>query len=610
MNEQTRIEYLKSLIEVLPEQPGVYQYFNNKGEIIYVGKAKNLKRRVSSYFVNTNRHTLKTSILVSKIYDIKHIIVNSENDAFLLENNLIKKLKPRYNILLKDDKTYPWICIKNEPYPRVFTTRNLVKDGSIYFGPYTSLFQMNFLINLVHDIYKIRTCKLRLTESDIEKQKYKECLKYHINKCCAPCINKTTHDDYTNRILSIQSILKGNLTEIIKKTHAEMIQASEELNFEYAESLKHIIDSITNYQDKSTVSTNKKINVSVFTVTNDSENKNSFVNYTNVTEGKIIESYTMTFKHYLNEENSEIISNAIQETLNINKKLHKEIITNSLPDIQFEGYNIHIPTSGDKRKILELSEKNAIQYKIEKLKNLANKDGYIKGKEKILISIKELLNLKELPKHIEIFDNSNIQGEYAVGVCVVYKNGKPSKNDYRKYDIKTVEGPDDYASMYEVVYRRYSRLLKENSEIPTLIVADGGLGQMTIINSVLQELKINTNIIGLAKNKSHKTNEILYELPPQKINISRNTEVFKFFASMQDEVHRFAIDFHRKKRNKSTKYSILDDIKGIGTKTKEKIIRQYKNIEKIRDTDINELSKIIGYKKAVLVKEYLKENYK
>lgn len=600
-------EHIKSLLNVLPELPGVYQYFNSKGEIIYVGKAKNLKRRVSSYFLKTN-HNLKTSVLVSKICDIRHIVVETEKDAFLLENNLIKKYKPRYNILLKDDKTYPWICVKNEPFPRVFLTRNVARDGSVYYGPYTSGYQVKYLLELIHQLYRIRTCNLNLAEGEVMKGKYKECLKYHIESCWAPCTRKIPQNVYDNYISEVRNLLKGNTFHLLRQMKKEMNEAAENLDFEKAELLRQRIEKLDNYQEHSTVSSNRLISVDVFGCSQDIENQTSYVNYMKVQEGKICESFTMTFRHQLDETKAEILSFAIQEIKNMHKTLQREIVVAELPDEEFENTRYTIPTTGDKKKILELSEKNALHFKLETLKNEAVKNRRVSREEKTLIAVKENLGLKEIPRHIEIFDNSNIQGQAAVAACVVYKDGRPSKADYRKYNIKTVEGPDDYASMYEVAMRRYSRLLAEGEKLPDLIVADGGIGQMEVLAKVCHELKININILGLAKDNKHRTKEILIGLPPKIIGMSKNDEVFRFFTRMQDEVHRFAITFHRQKRSSEMTKSELDEIKGIGEKTKEKLMSAFKSVSKIKSSSTDELSEVIGRAKAQIVSDYYKQN--
>ncbi len=599
MDRETR---LKALVEVLPDSPGVYQYYDEKGEIIYVGKAKNLKRRVSSYFMN-KRHNLKTNILVAKISDIKHIVVSTEKDAFLLENTLIKKYKPRYNILLKDDKTYPWIKIVDEPFPRVIVTRNFVRDGGKYFGPYTSGSEIKFLFEIIKNNYHIRTCNLLLDEKNVSRGTYRECLDYHVKKCNAPCTGKISREDYARDIAEIRLLLKGNFSYLVRRLRVEMIEAAEKLNFEHAEECKKRLEAFEKYQEHSVVTTNTQLNIDVFGFARAEKNK-TFVNYIKVQEGKISESFTMTFEHIMEEENTEILFRALQEVRNLDKTLQQEIVVREAPAEDFENKKFTVPSLGDKIKILELAEKNAQTFKFEYLRKEATKNKTFSREEKLLLSIKEQLDLEELPRHIEIFDNSNIQGSTPVAACVVFKNCRPSKNDYRKYDIKTVEGPDDYASMYEVAHRRYARLIEEQAELPNLIVADGGLGQMEVLDKVLQELNLSIPILGLAKDNKHRTSEILLGIPPKKIDIKKYNDIFRFFARMQEEVHRFAISFHRQKREKKMIVSELDSITGIGEKTKEILMKEFKSIDNIKLQSLESLENIIDKRKARILYNY------
>jgi len=606
-NDNNRILYLKSLIKVLPESPGIYQYFDASGKIIYVGKAKNLKKRVSSYFVNRNNHNSKTRALVDKIFNIKHIVVDSESDAFFLENNLIKKYQPHYNILLKDGKTYPWIVIKNEKYPRVFLTRNLIKDGSIYYGPYSSSFKARTLIDMFYNIYPLRTCGLNLNENKISIGKYKTCLKYHIKKCCGPCIGVIEESLYDSYIDNIRNILRGKTNNVIRIYHQMMIDASENLEFEKANEYKNIIDILANYQSRSTVSVSSSLNVDVFSFLSPKDNENNtssktcFINYLKVVNGSMLNSFTMEFKLKLDENPSEILSYAIEEVRENTGILAGEIVVPFLPDIIFDNVKYTVPQSGDKKNLLELSEKNAMMHRLElaKANSIKNKD----SREDILLNtIKECLNLQTLPRHIECFDNSNIQGTSAVAGCVVYRDCKPSKDEYRRFNIKTVEGANDYASMYEVVYRRYSRLIEEKQQLPDLIVADGGVGQMEVIRKATEEsLGLNIPILGLVKDNKHRTRELLIGFPPKTIGIGKNDQIFKFFTCVQDEVHRYAINFHREKRSGLMLSSSLDNINGIGPKTKELLLNKYKSVANIEKLELNELIDFIGKSKGNIV---------
>lgn len=607
MTNEERLKYLHSLVSVLPELPGVYQYFDKTDKIIYVGKAKNLKRRVSSYFFN-KKHNLKTKILVSKIFNIRHIVVDSENDAFILENNLIKKYQPRYNILLKDGKTYPWIVVKQESFPRVFMTRNVVKDGSIYYGPYSSITQLRAIIDMINKIYPIRSCSLDLSNEKIKQGKYKICLKYHIKNCCGPCEGYISEEEYLKYISDIRNILRGNTSVVISAYKQQMMQYAENLEFEKAQDLKRKIELLSDYQSKSVVSVNSSLNIDIFSVIdgfneqdNDGSTKIYFVNFMKVVNGSVVNSFTMEFHNQLDEEPSEILSYAIEEVKNRVKTLSKDIVVPFNPDVEFENINFIIPQSGDKKNLLELSKKNAMMYKLEKVKqnSIKNRDS---REDKLLKLIKESLNLEKLPRHIECFDNSNIQGTNAVAGCVVFRDCKPSKDEYRKFNIKTVEGPDDYASMYEVVYRRYSRLKEEGSEMPDLIIADGGVGQMEVIRqATVEALGLDVTIMGLAKDNKHRTKEILIGFPPKVIGIAKNDQIFKFFTRIQDEVHRFAISFHRDKRSKNMLKSELDDIAGVGPKAKELLLSKFKSVNNIKTAELQHLIDVIGQSKAAII---------
>ena len=603
-NDQERLDYLKQLVDVLPDDSGVYQYFDRSGKIIYVGKAKNLKRRVSSYFIK-NKQTPKTTILVSKICHIHHIVVNSEEDALLLENNLIKQHKPRYNILLKDDKTYPWIAVLNEPFPRVISTRRHVRDGSVYYGPYPSITQMRDLLDIVKQLYPLRQCNLNLSPERIKSGTYKVCLKYHIKLCCGPCEGLITEDKYTEFIDGVRSLLRGNVSPIIKQLKQQMFEAAEAMEFEKAEVLKRKVERLTNYQSKSLVASTSIINADIFSIVHNDDRSESYVNFMRVTQGQILASYTMTFRTQLDEEDDEILSLGILRVRETSGILQREIVVPLEPDTEFKGIQVTIPQSGDKKKLLELSEKNARLYKLELLKQEAIRSRAT-HEEKLLIQIKELLGLHELPHWMECFDNSNIQGTDAVAACVVYKDCRPSRQDYRLFNIKTVEGPDDYASMYEVVSRRYARLHEEGKGMPDLIVADGGVGQMQVIREALDDLGLKANIIGLSKDSHHRTNQILVGFPPKVVGIGKSDAVFRFFTRMQDEVHRVAITFHRNKRNKSMITSELDAIKGIGPKAKEALFKQFGGVEAMRRASAEELTNCVGKAKATLILEYFK----
>lgn len=594
------VSHLKQIVLSLPEKPGVYQYLNDKDEIIYVGKAKNLKRRVSSYF-NKVQQSIKTKVLVKQIVDIKYIVVDTEQDALLLENSLIKKHQPRYNILLKDDKTYPSICIKNEYFPRVFKTRNIVKDGSKYYGPYTYAPALRTILELIEQLYPLRNCKLNLTPEAIQQNKYKVCLQYHIKKCKGCCEGLQSWEEYKKNIEEIKQILKGEIGEIEKNIEKEMMKLAEELRFEEAQALKEKLYILSQYKSKSTIVNPLLTNIDTFAI--EIDENNAFINFLKVTNGTITQAYTLEYKIRTDEEKEDILASAVIELRERFKSQSKEIL---LPfDI---GYNlgdatITVPQRGEKKKLLDLSIQNVKQYRFDRMKQM-EKFNPEQRATKLLKTIQDLLKLDKLPIQIECFDNSNIQGSDAVAACVVYKMAKPSKNDYRKYNIKTVEGPDDYASMKEVVRRRYTRLMEDESPLPQLIIADGGIGQMEVIREVVvDELHLNIPIAGLAKDDKHKTKELLFGFPPQVIGLDPSDETFRFFGSIQDEVHRFAIKFHREKRSKSQLHSELD-IKGIGPKTQEKLLKALKSVKRIKESEREKIVEIIGEEKANLVYNY------
>ncbi len=604
MTNKKEISPLKQIVLSLPESPGIYQYLNEKEEIIYVGKAKNLKRRVSSYF-NKEQQSIKTKVLVKQIRDIKYIVVENEQDALLLENSLIKKFQPRYNILLKDGKTYPWICIKNEFFPRVFKTRNIVKDGSKYYGPYTYGPAIKTILELIEQIFPLRNCKLDLTSESIARKNYKVCLQYHIKKCAGCCEGLQSREEYDENIKKIKSILKGEIGEIEDELKKEMLEHAENLNFEKAQKIKEKLEILAQYKSKSTIVNPLLTNIDTFAI--EIDDNDAFINYLKVTNGTITQAYTLEYKIRTEEEKEEILASAIIELRNRFKSQSKEIL---LPfDINYElnGVTITVPQRGDKKKLLDLSMQNVKQYKFDRLKQ-KEKFNPEQRATKLLNSIRNLLCINNLPIHIECFDNSNIQGSDAVAACVVYKMGKPSKKDYRKYNIKTVVGPDDYASMKEVVRRRYTRLKEEESPLPQLIIADGGIGQMEVIREVIEdELHLSIPIAGLAKNDKHRTKELLFGFPPKIVGMDPNDEIFRFFASIQEEVHRYAIKFHREKRSKNQIKSELE-IKGIGPKTRELLLQKFKSTKRIKELNFNDLELAIGKSKAQIVYQFFHKN--
>ena len=595
-------EYLRGIVLNLPEGPGIYQYLNSEGTIIYVGKAKNLKRRVSSYF-NKDQHSAKTRILVSKIADIRYIVVNTEEDALLLENNLIKKYKPRYNVLLKDDKSYPSICVSNEYFPRVFKTRNIVRNGSTYYGPYSHVPSMHAVLDLIKKLYPLRTCRLALTPENIREGKFNVCLEYHIKNCKGPCIGLQSHEEYMQNIAEVKEILRGNTQTICTALLKEMQDLAAELRFEEAQKLKEKFELIENYRSKSEVVSSVLHNIDVFSIETD-ENA-AYINYLHITNGCINQAFTFEYKKRLNETKEELLELGIIEMRERYKSLSKEIIIPFELDMEMNGVVFTIPQRGDKKHLLELSILNVKQYKVDRLKQ-AEKLNPEQRTTRILKEIQEQLHMDRLPMHIECFDNSNIQGSDAVAACVVFKKGKPSKNDYRKYIIKTVVGPDDYASMQEVVRRRYTRIIEEQGELPDLILTDGGKGQMEVVRQVIEdELKLTIPIAGLAKNNRHRTSEVLYGFPPMIVGIKQGTPLFHLLENIQDEVHRFAITFHRDKRSKSQVASALDQIKGIGEKRKTALLKKFKSVNRIKQATVEEIAEVVGMAAAQSIKESL-----
>ena len=604
---ERRLAYLKGIVARLPEKPGSYQYYDENHVIIYVGKAKNLKSRVSSYF-HTEVDRFKTKVLVSKIHDISYTVVNTEEDALLLENSLIKKYNPRYNVLLKDGKTYPSICITNEPFPRIFRTRTINKKWGTYYGPYSHIGSMNAVLELINKLYKPRTCRQLMTRKDVQEKKYQVCLEYHIKNCNGPCIDKQSYDDYQKNIAAAREILKGNTRQILRDLREEMQQLAEELRFEEAEEKKQKYMLIDSFVSKSEVVSHTINDVDVFTITNDE--KIAFINYLHVSNGSINQSFTFEFKKKLAESEEELLQLGIVEMRERFKSHSKEIIVPFEMNLELEGVTFTIPQRGDKKTLLELSEMNGKQYKFDRLKQ-AEKLNPEQKQVRLMKELQEKLNLHKLPYQIECFDNSNISGTDAVAACVVFKKMKPSKSDYKRYNIKTVVGPDDYASMKEVVHRRYSRLLEEEQPLPDLIVADGGQGQMEVIREVIQdELNLDIPIAGLAKNDRHRTNELLYGFPPRTVQLKTDSELFHVLTQLQDEVHRFAITFHREKRSKHALHSELDEIKGIGPKTKDELLNKLKSVKRIKESDIQTLTGILGPSKAEIIYQHFhkKEN--
>ena len=603
---EKRLERLKQIVGSMPEKPGSYQFYDKDGTIIYVGKAKRLKSRVSSYF-HTEVDRYKTKVLVSKIENLTYTVVNTEEDALLLENSLIKKYNPKYNVLLKDGKTYPSICITNEYFPRIFKTRQINKKWGTYFGPYSHVPSMYAVLDLIKDLYHPRTCQQPLKMDEIERGKYKVCLDYHIKKCGGPCIGKQSHEDYIKNINQAKEILKGNTRGILRQMREEMMALAEDLKFEEAEAIKKKYELILGFCAKSEVVSHTIDNVDVMSITNDGAT--AFINYIHVSNGCINQSFTFEYKKKLEETDEELLSLGIAEMRERFKSHSKEIILPMALDIELEGVTITVPQRGDKKTLLDLSIMNGKQYKFDRLKQKEKLNPEQKS-VRLMTELQQLLKLPRLPYQIECFDNSNISGTNAVAACVVFKKMKPSKNDYRKYNIKSVVGPDDYASMKEVVRRRYERLRDENERMPDLIITDGGKGQMEVVREVIEdELKLNIPIAGLAKDSRHRTNELLYGFPAVTIGIKTDSELFHVLTRIQDEVHRFAITFHRDKRSKAALHSELDDIKGIGPKTKETLLKIFKSVKNIREASLEELGKAVGESKAKLIIEYF-ENKK
>lgn len=595
-------EYLKGIVSNLPEKPGIYQYLNAEGTIIYVGKAKNLKRRVYSYFSKEHQPG-KTRVLVSKIADIRYIVVNSEEDALLLENNLIKKYKPRYNVLLKDDKTYPSICVQNEYFPRVFKTRRIIRNGSSYYGPYSHSPSMHAVLDLIKHLYPLRTCNLNLSPENIRAGKFNACLEYHIKNCAGPCIGLQSQEEYLKNIAEIKEILKGNTQEISRLLYQRMQDLAAEMKFEEAQKVKEKYALIENYRSKSEVVSSVLHNIDVFSIEEDGE-KSAFINYLHITNGAINQAFTFEYKKKLNETKEELLTLGIIEMRERYKSASREIIVPFDIEIELNDVTFTIPQRGDKKKLLELSLLNVKQYKADRMKQ-AEKLNPEQRSMRLMKEIQQELHLDRLPMQIECFDNSNIQGTDAVAACVVFKKAKPSKSDYRKYNIKTVVGADDYASMKEVVRRRYQRAIEEESPLPDLIITDGGKGQMEVVRQVMEELQLDIPIAGLAKDRKHRTSEVLFGFPPQTIGIKQHSPLFRLLEQIQDEVHRFAITFHRDKRSKRQVASALDNIKGIGEKTKTALLKEFKSVKRIKEATIEEVSAIIGESKAKIIKEGL-----
>lgn len=604
-NEE-RLKRLKNIVLNLPEKPGSYQFYDDSHTIIYIGKAKNLKNRVSSYF-HKEVDRFKTKVLVSKIWDISYTVVNTEEDALLLENSLIKKYNPRYNVLLKDGKTYPSICITKEYFPRVFKTRNINKKFGTYYGPYSHVTSMETILDLINKLYKPRTCRFPITKEGIEEKKYKPCLEFYIHNCDGPCIGKQSYEDYQEKIRQAREILKGNTREIRKMLYEQMAAKAAELKFEEAELLKRKYIMVDNFCSKSEVVSQTITDVDVFTIVDDDNRNNAYINYIHVKNGTINQSFTYEYKRKLEETDQELLLIAIPEIRDRFHSTAKEIIVPFEIEWKIKDATFFVPQRGDKRHLLELSEMNGKQYKFDRLKQ-SEKLNPEQKQTRLMKELMDKLKLKKLPYQIECFDNSNISGTDAVAACVVFKGMKPSKKDYRKYNIKTVTGPDDYASMQEVVRRRYSRMMEEGTPLPDLIITDGGKGQMDVVRQVVEfELGLEIPIAGLAKDDRHRTNELLYGWPPQVVGLKTDSELFHKLTQIQDEVHRFAISFHRDKRSKHALHSELDEIKGIGPKTKDALIRQFKTVKKIKEQNLNALTEVIGAAKAAILYNYFHE---
>ena len=598
-----RLAYLKNIVLNMPDKPGSYQFYDEDHIIIYVGKAKRLKQRVSSYF-HKEVDRFKTKVLVSKIRDISYTVVNTEEDALLLENSLIKKYNPRYNVLLKDGKTYPSICITNEYFPRIFKTRTINKNYGTYYGPFPHIGSMNAILDIIKQLYKPRTCHQPITKEGIQQGKYKPCLEYHIHNCDAPCISKQSYEDYQENMNQAREILKGNTREVGKRLYELMIKNAESLKFEVAQDLKRKISLLNDFVSKSEVVSHTIDDVDVFTIVDDDNRRNAYINYIHVRKGTINQSFTFEYKRKLEESDEELLITAIPDIRERFNSHAKEIIVPFDMEWRMKDADFIIPKKGDKKHLLELSEMNGKQYKFDRLKQ-AEKLNPEQRQTRLMKELQNKLKLPKLPYHIECFDNSNISGTDAVAGCIVYKKMKPSRKDYRKYNIKTVTGPDDYASMQEVVRRRYSRMLEEQQPLPDLIITDGGKGQMDVVRAVIEgELHLDIPIAGLAKDNRHRTNELLYGQPPQTIGLDIKSELFKVLTQIQDEVHRYAITFHRNKRSKHALHSELDDIKGLGPKGKEALLKQLKSVKQIQAADNQTITSILGKVKGTLVYQH------
>lgn len=598
-----REDYLKNIVNNLPDSPGCYQYLNDSGTIIYVGKAKNLKRRVSSYF-NKEQQSLKTKLLVSKIADIRYIVVNSEADALLLENNLIKRHKPRYNILLKDDKTYPSLCISNEYFPKVFKTRKIIKNAGRYFGPYTNAGALHALLDLIKELYPLRSCNLKITPEGVSEGKFNACLEYQIHNCCAPCIGKISQEEYSKYITEISAILKGDIRILQQTLLTDMRSKAEKMDFEGAQTIKERYQLIENFRNRSEVVSPSLDNIDVFSIESDEDN--AFVNFLHITNGYINQAFTIEYRKKLDESDEEILIMGIVEMRERFKSQAGEIILPYSIELPIEGITITVPQKGEKARLLSLSKLNVKQYRVDRLKQ----DEKLNPEQKTTRLLKEIqqeLHLEKLPVTIECFDNSNIQGSDAVAACVVFRKLKPSKKDYRKYNIKSVEGPDDYASMREVAYRRYSRIIEEGGELPSLVIADGGKGQIEALRSIIEdELNLDIPIVGLVKDGRHRTSELIIGKDGSTVGLKQNSTLFRLMTQIQDEVHRFAITFHRDKRSKRQTASELDKIKGIGEKTKLLLLQHFKSVKRIKESNIEEVAAVIGRAKAEILLNALK----
>ena len=594
--------YLAGIVRNLPDSPGIYQYLNAEGTIIYVGKAKNLKRRVSSYF-NREHESGKTRLLVSKIADIRYIVVNTEEDALLLENNLIKKYKPRYNVLLKDDKTYPSICVQNEPFPRVFRTRKIIRNGSTYFGPYSHIPSMLAVLDLIKHLYPLRTCHYNLSPENIRAGKFRVCLEYHIHNCAGPCVGKQSEEEYMRNIAQVKEILKGNTQEVERMLYRQMQELAEEMRFEEAQRVKEKYLLVEAYRSKSEVVNSTLHNIDVFSIEENEEQSSAYVNYLHITNGAINQAFTFEYKKRLNESPEELLALGIAEMRERYRSRSREIIVPFDPGIELKDVVFTIPQRGDKKKLLDLSLLNVKQYKADRLKQ-SDKLNPEQRSLRLLKEFQQMLRLDRPPLRIECFDNSNTQGSDPVAGCVVFLKGKAAKQEYRKYNIKTVFGPDDYASMQEVVRRRYTHALEDGSPLPDLIITDGGKGQMSAVKEVLDELRLDIPVAGLAKDDRHRTNELLYGFPPQVIGMKQGTPLFRLLTYIQDEVHRYAISFHRQKRSKRQVASELDGIRGIGPKAKADLLREFKSVKRIREATHDALAAVVGQAKARVLEEH------